>query len=189
MFALFDIKWFYVNVYWFGALAEMHEPVYFIDNKSGEVMKKCLVIRCWRRVNTISIFLLIGLIAFSGAGISAEGEREKADPANNGTWSGKGGMDNFIGTCSPCHGESGKGDGPLADGLGEGIKPRNLTDAKLLSTKTDDELFKVVKFGGASMGFSDSMPSQKDTFTDIEIKQIIKHVRSNICKCKYEGKK
>ena len=141
------------------------------------------------RLSTISISLFFGLIVFSGAGISAERAKVKADPANNGTWSGKGGMDNFIGTCAPCHGESGKGDGLLADGLGEGIKPRNLADAKLLSFRTDDELFKVVKFGGASMGFSDAMPSQKDTFTDAEIKQIIQYVRSDICKCKYAGKK
>ena len=139
------------------------------------------------RVSATSIFLFFGLMLFAGAGIAAG--KVKADPANNAVWSGKGGMDNFIGTCAPCHGESGKGDGPLADSLGEGAKPRNLTDAKLLSLRTDEALFKVVKFGGASMGFSDAMPSQQDTFTDAEIKQIIDYVRSNIFKCKFQGKK
>lgn len=139
------------------------------------------------RASTISIFLFAGLIAFSGAAISAE--KIKADPGSNATWTGEGGMDNFIGTCSPCHGDSGKGDGPLAEALGDGVVPRNLTDANLMSFRTDDELFKVVKFGGPSMGFSDAMPAQKDTFTDAEIKQIIQYVRNNICKCKYAGKK
>ena len=139
------------------------------------------------RTGTISIFLFAGLIAFSGAAISAE--KFKADPGSNATWTGEGGLDNFIGTCAPCHGEGGKGDGPLADALGEGVKARDLADAKYLSTKTDDELFKIIKFGGASVGLSPSMPSQQDTFTDAEIKQIIQYVRNSICKCKYEGKK
>ena len=120
------------------------------------------------RTGTISIFLFAGLIAFSGAAISAE--KFKADPGSNATWTGEGGLDNFIGTCAPCHGEGGKGDGMLAESLGEGVKARDLTDAKYLSTKTDDELFKVVKFGGASVKLSDAMPPQKDTFTDAEIK-------------------
>lgn len=139
------------------------------------------------RTGTISIFLFAGLIAFSGAAISAE--KFKADPGSNATWTGEGGLDNFIGTCAPCHGEGGKGDGMLAESLGEGVKARDLTDAKYLSTKTDDELFKVVKFGGASVKLSDAMPPQKDTFTDAEIKQIIQYMRNSICKCKYEGKK
>ena len=139
------------------------------------------------RTGTISIFLFAGLIAFSGAAISAE--KFKADPGSNATWTGEGGLDNFIGTCAPCHGESGKGDGPLADALGEGVKARDLADAKYLSTKTDDELFKIIKFGGASVGLSPSMPSQQDTFTDAEIKQIVQYTRNSICKCKYEGKK
>lgn len=139
------------------------------------------------RTGTISIFLFAGLIAFSGAAISAE--KFKADPGSNATWTGEGGLDNFVGTCAPCHGEGGKGDGMLAESLGEGVKARDLTDAKYLSTKTDDELFKVVKFGGASVKLSDAMPPQKDTFTDAEIKQIIQYVRNSICKCKYEGKK
>ncbi len=139
--------------------------------------------------NTLSAFLFLGLIAFSGAGISAGTGKIKADPGSNATWTGDGGMDNFIGTCSPCHGDSGKGDGPLAEALGDGIKPRDLADAKFMSMRTDDELFKVTKFGGPSMGFSDAMPAQKDTFTDAEIKQIVQYMRNSICKCKYEGKK
>lgn len=139
------------------------------------------------RMSAISTFLFFGLIALPGAATSAE--KIKADPGSNATWSGEGGMDNFIGTCSPCHGDSGKGDGPLAEALGEGVKPRNLADAKFMSAKTDDYLFKVTKFGGPSVKLSDAMPAQKDTFTDAEIKQIIQYVRNNICKCKYADKK
>lgn len=141
------------------------------------------------RISAISVVVFLCSLIYAGSGFSAERAKVKADPGKNATWTGEGGKDNFIGTCSPCHGETGKGDGPLADTLGEGVRPRNLADAKLLSTKTDEALFKVVKFGGASMGFSEAMPSQKDTFTDDEIRQIIQYVRKNICKCQYNGKK
>lgn len=140
------------------------------------------------RINTLTIFLFFGLAAFSSAGISAGTGKVIADPGSNATWTGEGGMDNFIGTCAPCHGDGGKGDGMLADALGEGVKARDLTDAKYFSAKTDEELFKVVKFGGASVKLSAAMPPQKDTFTDAEIKQIIQYMRNSICKCKYKGK-
>lgn len=140
------------------------------------------------RLIAISTVLCLSMMAFSNAGVSGELSKTKADPGKNGTWTGEAGKDNFIGNCTPCHGETGKGDGPLADTLGVGVKPRNLSDAKLLSARTDEFLFKVIKSGGVAVGFSESMPSWKETFTDAEIKQIIQYVRSSICKCKYKDK-
>ena len=147
------------------------------------------------RACAISVVLCLSLMAFSNAGSSKElpkKERSRShtelDPINTGTYTGEAGKDNFIANCSPCHGDTGKGDGPLADTLGEGVKPRNLSDAKLLSVRTDEFLFKVIKSGGAASGFAEAMPSWKETFTDVEIKQIIQYVRSSICKCKYKDK-
>jgi len=133
------------------------------------------------------------MMAFANAGFAKEPpmkERSRShielDPGNTGTYTGEAGKDNFIANCSPCHGETGKGDGPLADTLGEGVKPRDLSDANLLSVRTDEFLFKVIRSGGVAVGFSESMPSWKETFTDAEIKQIIQYVRNSICKCKYK---
>jgi len=97
------------------------------------------------------------------------------------------GQGNYMGNCLPCHGPEGKGDGPLADSLGEGIKPRNLSDAEYMSTRTDEELFNVIKHGGKSAGFSDSMPDWAATFTDEAIRNLVKFIRSDLCKCKYKG--
>jgi len=148
------------------------------------------------RVRTISTVLCLSLIVFANAGFAKEPlmkERNRShielDPDNTGTYTGEAGKDNYIGNCSPCHGMTGKGDGPLAGSIGEGVKPRALNDAKLLSARTDEFLFKVIKSGGASVGFSESMPDWKDTFTDIEIKQIVQYLRKNICKCKFNDKK
>ena len=140
------------------------------------------------RVKAISAVLCLSMMAFSNVGFSGNLPKTKGDVGTTGTWTGEAGKDNFIGNCAPCHGEAGKGDGPLADTLGEGVKPRNLSDAKLLSTRTDEFLFKVVKSGGAASGFAEAMPSWKETFTDAEIKQIIQYVRKDICKCKYKDK-
>lgn len=147
------------------------------------------------QARVISVVLCLSMMAFSNAGFAKETLKKdrsrshiEIDPVNTGTYTGEAGKDNFIGNCSPCHGDTGKGDGPLAETLGEGIKARNLSDANLLSARTDEFLFKVIKTGGVSVGLSESMPSWQETFTDAEIKQIIQYVRSSICKCKYKGK-
>jgi len=135
----------------------------------------------------ITILCIMLLFAVNNT-LAAQKEKTKADPSKTGTWSGKGGKEsgreNFMGWCINCHGEKGKGDGPLSTTLGQGIKPRNLTDSKLLSTRTDEFLFKVIREGGAS-GFSEAMMPHKDMITDEEIKNVILYIRSDICKCKY----
>lgn len=151
-------------------------------------MKSCHMRAC-------SVVLCLSMMVFANAVVAAEPikkERNRShielDPVNTGTYTGEAGKDNYIANCSPCHGDTGKGDGPLADTIGEGVKPRNLSDAKLMSERTDDFLFKATKSGGAAVGLSEAMPSWKETFTDAQIKQIIQYVRNGICKCKYKGK-
>jgi cytochrome c oxidase cbb3-type subunit III len=91
--------------------------------------------------------------------------------------------------CIYCHGEEGKGDGPLAESLGEDIYPRDLTDANILSERIDAELFKVIKEGGPAAGFSEAMPAQGGAMlTDEEVKNIILYIRADLCKCEYKGK-
>lgn len=142
-----------------------------------------------RRHRACAMVLGLGLMVLAQAGFAGELSKIKPDPDNNGTWTGEGGKDNYIGNCSPCHGLRGRGDGPLADSIGEGVKPRDLSDARLLSARTDDFLFAVIKFGGISQGFSAAMPDWKDTFTDAEIKQIVRYLRTGICKCRSGNKK
>lgn len=143
------------------------------------------------RAKKIVVYAVIVLIAgFSGSSALAK-SRTKADPGSNATWSGKGGIDsgreNFAAWCTNCHGEQGKGNGPLADSLGEGLQPRNLTDAALLSTRTDKQLYNVIRNGGSAEGFSDAMMAHADMLTDEEIRNVILYIRAEICKCKYSG--
>lgn len=113
------------------------------------------------------------------------------DYGSQATWSGeegkKSGKGLFQSWCVTCHGVAGKGDGQLADTLGPGIKPRDLTNAELLSQRSEEFLFNVIKNGGPAVGFSDAMMSFGATLSDEEINNVISYMRKEICKCQYKG--
>lgn len=98
------------------------------------------------------------------------------------TKSGEGG---FEVNCTPCHGSLGKGDGSKATQFL--AMTRNLSNPSYMSKISDDRLFKIIKEGGFSHGFSDAMASFRIGLSDEEIRNIIKYIRSDICKCKYGG--
>jgi mono/diheme cytochrome c family protein len=58
--------------------------------------------------------------------------------------------------CTPCHGARGEGDGPAAAAYNP--RPRNHTDAVYMSKLTDEDIAKVIQFGGAIKGMP-MMPS------------------------------
>jgi mono/diheme cytochrome c family protein len=57
------------------------------------------------------------------------------------------GRDLYKVNCAPCHGEKGHGDGPAAAGFNP--KPRNHADAAYMSKLSDEDIAKVIQFGGA----------------------------------------
>lgn len=63
--------------------------------------------------------------------------------------------------CTPCHGEQGKGDGPAAAAYNP--KPRNHTDSVYMSKLTDEDIAKVIQYGGAikNMPMMPSNPALK----------------------------
>ena len=77
-------------------------------------------------------------------------------------------------TCAPCHGESGKGDGPA----GKIFKPppRDHTDAAYMDTLKDEEIAKIIQMGGAVKG-KPSMPSNPQ-IRDKDLEAVIAYVRS-----------
>jgi mono/diheme cytochrome c family protein len=82
--------------------------------------------------------------------------------------------------CASCHGQSGKGDGPAAAALNP--KPRNHTDKEYMSQMSDDEMLKVIKNGGASVGKSPLMPPWGASLKDEQIQDVIAYIRSLCCK-------
>lgn len=78
--------------------------------------------------------------------------------------------------CAPCHGNSGKGDGPAAAQLP--VRPRDHTDKKYMDHLTDQHIFEVVKNGGASVQKSPLMPPFGMTLKDDQIWDVVAYVRT-----------
>lgn len=90
--------------------------------------------------------------------------------------------DNYRTYCVQCHGSQGNGKGVNIRDMS--VQPRDHTDAKAMSGRSDADLFKVVKEGGLSIDKSVLMPPWGDTLSDDEIRDMVQHLRT-LCKCKY----
>ncbi|OGV98719.1 MAG: hypothetical protein A2W53_03275 [Nitrospinae bacterium RIFCSPHIGHO2_02_39_11] len=101
---------------------------------------------------------------------------------------GKIAMVNYYGYCTPCHGQAGKGDGPLMDEIEKGMRPRDHSSAEYFSQKTDEEIFNVIKYGGAkgisrlTMKESEAMPPFEGQLSDDEMMDLVKFIRV-LCNC------
>jgi cytochrome c oxidase cbb3-type subunit 3 len=90
--------------------------------------------------------------------------------------------DNYKAYCVQCHGMEGNGKGVNIRDMS--VQPRDHTDAKSMSGRSDEMLFKVIKEGGTSISKSNLMPPWAGTFSDEEIKDLVQHLRT-LCKCKF----
>jgi cytochrome c oxidase cbb3-type subunit 3 len=90
--------------------------------------------------------------------------------------------DNYRTYCVQCHGLDGNGKGVNIHDMS--VQPRDHTDAKAMSGRSDDQLFNVVKEGGPSIDKSVLMPPWGDTFSDDEIRELVTYLRQ-LCKCRF----
>ncbi|MFQ5427341.1 MAG: c-type cytochrome [Thermodesulfobacteriota bacterium] len=95
---------------------------------------------------------------------------------------GERGEDNYRAYCVQCHGRNGDGKGLNIRDMS--VQPRDHTDAKNMSSRSDEDLFKAIKEGGQAVSKSVLMPPWKGTFTDEEIKELVKYLRT-LCKCEH----
>lgn len=86
--------------------------------------------------------------------------------------------------CWQCHGMDGKGNGVNVRDMS--VQPRDHTDAKSMSTRSDEELFKVIKEGGLVLNKSVQMPPWADTLSDEEIRSLVAHMRK-LCNCTFKS--
>jgi len=78
--------------------------------------------------------------------------------------------------CASCHGATGGGDGPVAQALDP--KPARHNDGNYMNPLKDDYLFKVIKFGGASVGKSSMMAPLGGSLSDQQIRNVIAYIRT-----------
>jgi len=109
------------------------------------------------RYGTLFFFTVIILVGFFKNAQAADTEAGKA---------------NYQMFCATCHGATGIGDGSGAASLNP--KPKNLQK----TTRSDDELKKIVKEGGASVGLSSTMIAWGTTLSDDEIANIVAFIRT-----------
>jgi mono/diheme cytochrome c family protein len=81
----------------------------------------------------------------------------------------------FMQTCTPCHGQEGKGDGPASATLDP--KPRNLTDPAYMAPMNDRYMFELISRGGIAMGKSPNMPAQPGLAPQ-DISNVVAYVKS-----------
>ena len=111
------------------------------------------------------LFLLLLLAAFS---VQAQAKEAPAD--------------NYKAYCVQCHGSEGTGKGVNVRDMS--VVPRDHTDAKAMSGRSDETLFKAIKEGGPSIEKSILMPPWGSTLSDEEINDLVQHLRM-LCKCKF----
>lgn len=75
----------------------------------------------------------------------------------------------YVSLCAPCHGESGRGNGPAAVGLTP--RPRNFAEPGFLAERTDQDLIAMITNGKGSM------PAFKPQLSARQIAQLAAYIR------------
>ena len=83
--------------------------------------------------------------------------------------------------CAQCHGIKGHGDGINAPYLV--VPPRDHTKGDYLETRSDQQLFDVIKLGGLAVGRAPCMPAWGYTFENKMIHSLVSYIRE-LCDCK-----
>jgi len=82
--------------------------------------------------------------------------------------------------CAQCHGTHGNGKGINVRDMS--VQPRDHTDAKEMSARSDADLFKAIKEGGQSISKSVLMPPWGPVLSDEEIHTLVGYLRE-LCRC------
>lgn len=81
--------------------------------------------------------------------------------------------------CTQCHGMHGNGKGINAASMS--VQPRDHTDTKEMSARTDDELAKAIQHGGKSVNKSVLMPIWGGNLSDDDVHALVAHLRKLCC--------
>lgn len=99
--------------------------------------------------------------------------------ANSGEKQGATGKGLYQLYCSQCHGLEGDGFG--VNSYDMDVAPRDHTDTAEMVARTDEDLFKAIKFGGKAVNKSILMPKWDANMSDIEINLVVAYLRKLCC--------
>lgn len=122
-------------------------------------------------VGALPTVVMIGLgLFFLSQPVAVEGVQVNPIPPNSDSVAA--GQALFTSTCAPCHGESGKGDGPV--GLTLNPRPADLQQHAIPGVHTDAQLFEWI-----TNGFPGSrMPAFKATLSDTDRWNLVNFIRT-----------
>jgi len=113
------------------------------------------------------VFLCTGIVLLGmGAGLTMATE------------SNKNGAKIYRQYCISCHGVEGQGDGDRAKNEQLDPRPRVHANGDYMNMIPGMRFFRVIKFGGKSIGFSHIMPQWQHILSDDDIVDVIGHIRS-----------
>ena len=122
--------------------------------------------RCSNHMCTVVIGLMLcGVLLVRG---SAAWAAERGNDAN--------GKKLYFTYCFTCHGKEGKGDGYAASA--QPVKPRNLTDNAVLSTRTDQQLFQAISEGSSHFRGPMVMPAWWQSLPEQQLWDLVAYVRT-----------
>ena len=81
--------------------------------------------------------------------------------------------------CTQCHGINGDGQGVNAAAMN--VQPRSHIETEEMSQRSDEELYKVIEQGGASINKSVLMPAWKDNMNPDQINALVAYLRELCC--------
>lgn len=81
--------------------------------------------------------------------------------------------------CTQCHGMNGAGGGVNVPDMA--VLPRDHTDAAEMSARSDEELAKAIRLGGAAVNKSVLMPAWDRNLTDQQVADLVAYLRQLCC--------
>jgi len=90
--------------------------------------------------------------------------------------------DNYDTYCTQCHGINGDGKGVNTPDMS--VQPRDHSDGKDMSSRSNEDLFKAIKEGGQALSKSSLMPPWGGILDDDEINGLVSYLRT-LCQCKH----
>lgn len=118
--------------------------------------------------------VIVGLLLLA-SGTANSSPNDGANPAPNPDR----GQYIFRAYCVGCHGENGRGDGPMASKLFRdfGVRPSDLASEAFQSSNSDAQLAKVVKGGGRASHKTDFMPAWGGTLSPKQVGDLVAFMR------------
>jgi mono/diheme cytochrome c family protein len=125
----------------------------------------------------LTALALVNFHAFSQEDTAPKDIQTKANPVASSDAVLAKAKANYEENCLMCHGETGKGDGPMASMLKE--RPPDISDGKILAEVTDGEIFWKITKGKKPMPPFETKLSEEDRWSLVHLMRTMSKTKPN----------